>query len=68
ITNAVLYLTDKNGWMNLRSKTVALRLLNKNISATQKTKWQIINVVIPPVILILFGLMYQWLRRRKYTR
>jgi len=68
ITNAVLYLTDQSGWMELRSKTVALRLLNKKISASQKTKWQIINVVIPPVILIIFGLLYQWTRRRRYTR
>ena len=68
ITNAVLYLTDNHGWIDLRSKTVALRLLNKKISANQKTKWQIINVAIPPVVLVLFGLLYQWLRRRKYTR
>ncbi|HNX87886.1 MAG TPA: gliding motility-associated ABC transporter substrate-binding protein GldG [Paludibacteraceae bacterium] len=68
ITNAVLYLTDQSGWMELRSKTVALRLLNKKISASQKTKWQIINVVIPPVILIIFGILVQWTRRRRYTR
>jgi len=58
ITNAVLYLTDNHGWIDLRSKTVALRLLNKIISATQKTKWQIINVAIPPVVLVLFGLRH----------
>ena len=68
ITNAVLYLTDKNGWMELRSRTVALRLLNKKITATEKTKWQIINVVIPPVVLLLAGLLYQWIRRRRYAR
>ena len=68
ITNAVLYLTDKNGWMELRSRTVALRLLNKKISAIEKTKWQIINVVIPPVVLLLAGLLYQWIRRRRYAR
>ena len=68
ITNSILYLTDKNGWMNLRSRTVALRLLNKNITTTQKMRWQIINVVLPLIILILFGLIYQLYRRRKYTR
>ena len=68
ITNAVLYLTDKNGWMELRSRTVALRLLNKKISAIEKTKWQIINVVIPPVVLLLAGLLFQWIRRRRYAR
>lgn len=67
IQNAILYLTDNDGWIQLRSKTVKLRLLNKNISENEKTTIQIVNVIIPLSILILMGLGFQFFRKRKYT-
>lgn len=68
IQNAVLYLTDNDGWMQLRSRTIQLRLLNKKITQSDRTFWQIINVLLPIVFLIIFGIGYQMLRKRKYTR
>ena len=68
IQNAVLYLTDDDGWMNLRSKTVKLRLLNKEISAEERLNLQLGNVLIPLIILLIFGILYQLIRKRKYTR
>lgn len=68
IVNSILYLTDKDGWMNLRSRTIPLRLLNKNLVISQRTKWQTINVILPLAVLFIFGLLYEWIRRRKYTK
>ena len=68
IQNAVLYLTDNDGWMQLRSRTIQLRLLNKKITQSDRTFWQIVNVLLPIVFLIIFGIVYQMLRKRKYTR
>ncbi len=68
ILNSVLYLTDQDGWMNLRNRTVQLRLLNKKVALEERVKWQIINVVLPVVILIMVGFGYQILRKRRYAR
>lgn len=68
IQNAVLYLTDNDGWMELRSRTIKLRLLNKKISTNDRIVWQLMNVVIPILFLLIFGVVYQLLRKKKYTK
>jgi ABC-2 type transport system permease protein len=68
IQNAVLYLADNEGWMQLRSRTLKLRLLNKRITNEDRISWQLINVLIPVGFLLIFGIGYQILRKRKYTR
>ena len=68
IQNAVLYLADNEGWMQLRSRTLKLRLLNKRITNEDRISWQLINVLIPVGLLLIFGIGYQVIRKRKYTR
>lgn len=68
IQNAVLYLTDNDGWMQLRSRSLKLRLLNKQITNNDRIIWQLINIFIPIAALILFGIGYQIVRKRKYTK
>lgn len=68
IRNAVLFLTDNDGWMELRSQTFKLRLLNKNIINNDSLRWQIINVVLPILLLAVFGGVFLFLKRRRYTR
>lgn len=68
IQNAVLYLTDNDGWMQLRSRTIQLRLLNKGVTQSERTYWQLLNVLLPVLLLIIFGIVYQIIRKRRYTR
>jgi len=68
IQNAVLYLADNEGWMQLRSRTLKLRLLNKEIINQDKSFWQLTNILIPIGLLLIFGLAYQIVRKRKYTK
>lgn len=68
ILNSVLYLADNDGWMDLRNRTLKLRLLNKRISMEEKTTWQLENVLIPIGLLLVFGIAYQLIRKRKYTK
>jgi len=68
ILNSVLYLTDTDGWMQLRSNTLKLRLLNKRMTGVDRTTWQLINVLVPVCLLLLFGIGYQIIRKRKYTK
>jgi len=67
IQNAILYLTDNDDWMQLRNRTLKLRLLNKNVTNNDRITWQLINTLIPILILIILGIGYQIIRKRKYT-
>lgn len=67
IMNCVNYLTDDEGWMQLRSRELQLRLLNKQASTIRKF-WQIANVLLPLVVLGLIGGGYYLYRRKRYTK
>jgi len=64
----LLYLADDPKWLELRSRSLKLRLLNKQIISEQKLFWQITNIALPLVILVFFGFLYTYFRRRKYTK
>jgi len=68
ILNSVLYLADNEGWMQLRNRTIKLRLLNKEITNDGKTFWQLVNVLTPIGLLLIFGIAYQLIRKKKYTK
>jgi len=44
-----------------------LRLLNKKITSENQLTWQLVNVLIPIALLLIFGVVYQVVRKRKYT-
>ncbi|MEM1124271.1 MAG: gliding motility-associated ABC transporter substrate-binding protein GldG [Bacteroidota bacterium] len=67
LVNALEYMIDDNGVIAARSKEVKLRLLNEAKADEEATKWQLINIVLPLVFLLLFGLVYNFWRRRKYA-
>ena len=68
ILNAVNFLTDDEGWMNLRTRELKIRLLNKKQITTHKTFWKMVNVVGPLVVLMIFGVVFLVVRSRKYKR
>ena len=65
--NSMNYLLDDNGLINIRNKVVVLPLLDKQQVYDDYTTTQIINVGLPIVILGLFGLLFTYLRKRKYS-
>ena len=68
LVNAVHYLCDDSGLMELRSRTMQMRLLDKVKLREQKLFWQLFNVVLPVVLILSGGLTFWFLRRRKYAR
>lgn len=67
LLNAVNYLTDDDGWMVLRSREIKLRLLNKPAIIGQRTFWQVTNVLLPLLLVGIFGLIFNLIRKRRYT-
>jgi len=77
LLNCFDYMFDESGLIDIRTKEIALRLLDKpRISApkaegetfSEKTKWQLLNTVVPVLLVLLFGLLNMWYRKRKYAR
>jgi len=68
LMNCVNYLLDDNGLINIRSKEVNLPLLDKEKVYADYTKSQFITVGLPIVILTVFGIVFTFLRKRKYSK
>ncbi len=67
-TNAVLWLTDGDGLIALREKSVALRLLNDKRAHEQRAGIQAFSTILPVAILALIGGIVFVVRKRKYER
>lgn len=67
IANVLLWLTDSEGLIQLREKTVALRLLNDKRAHDERARVQIISTISPIAILALLGGVIWIIRKRKYA-
>jgi ABC-2 type transport system permease protein len=61
------YLLDDSGLITVRTRDIQIRLLNKTIISEQKLKWQLISILSPIFIIILYGLFSGWMRKNKYA-
>ena len=68
LINTIAYLLDDSGLINLRNKTLQINLLDKQKAYTEKSFWQLINIGIPLILLGLFGFVFNFLRKRKYSK
>ena len=67
VANTVLWLTDSEGLIALREKSVALRLLNDKRAHEQRLNVQLISTISPVALLALIGGTVFVYRKRKYA-
>jgi gliding-associated putative ABC transporter substrate-binding component GldG len=67
LLNCLEYLTSKSSIIQTRNKEIVLRLLNGQKVEAERTKWQLINIALPIILIILFGIIYQQFRRYRFT-
>jgi len=67
IMNAIDYLTEGTELITIRSREIKLRLLDNTYLKTNHLKWKFINVGIPPLLVIIFGVVYYFIRRKRFT-
>ena len=67
LINCVEYLVNNPAIAEIRNKDIVLRLLDGQKVKQQKGTWQFINIGLPVLIILLLGLIYQQIRRRKYA-
>ncbi len=66
LMNCVNYLLDGNGLLQIRNKTIDLKILNREKAFNERTYYQFLNLAFPLVLLGLFGLVFNLIRKRKY--
>jgi ABC-2 type transport system permease protein len=68
IVNAVNYLCDEDGWMQLRGRHLTLRLLDKQklSEGTAWLKW--LNVALPILLMALGSLLFVYIRYRRFGK
>lgn len=66
MVNALLYLSDDEGWMQLRKKDFTLRLLNDQRARNARLVAQMVSIVVPLLLLTVVGVTLLVLKRRKF--
>jgi ABC-2 type transport system permease protein len=68
LLNSVAYLLDDSGLVNLRNKSLQIRMLDKQKAFKERTFWQFFNVILPLVLLFGFGFGFAFWRKKKYSK
>ncbi len=66
IQNSIEYLVDESGILETRAKDFSLRLLDQKKLEESKTNWQLINIVVPILLMIAFGWAFHYFRKLRY--
>jgi ABC-2 type transport system permease protein len=65
--NCVDYLCDDNNLIEVRSKEVILRLLDKGTIKKDKLFWQSLNMILPIFMIVIFGLLNAFYRKKRWA-
>ena len=66
LLNAMNYLCGDAGLLSVRSREFVMRVLDAKKVDDEKTKWQLVNTAGPIGIVVLFGMIAAWIRKKKY--
>lgn len=67
LMNAVAYLVNENGLITARNREVKIRPLDKERILAERLKWQLVNIALPIILVVLYGVIRSTLRRRKFS-
>lgn len=68
LLNAVNYMLDDTGLINIRSKEISIPFLDTEKVASEKQFWQLLNLAGPLLLLLIFGIAFRFYRKRKYVK
>ncbi|MFD1294448.1 gliding motility-associated ABC transporter substrate-binding protein GldG [Lutibacter holmesii] len=66
LLNSVNYLLDDIGLINIRAKHIKINFLDKEKAFNEATTWQLINILFPLLLLAIFGVIFNYFRKKKY--
>jgi ABC-2 type transport system permease protein len=68
LSNAINYLTNNKNLLALRGRDFKIRLLNRTKIGEERLKWQLINVGLPVILMLLAGFVFNTIRKAKYSK
>ena len=68
VENCISYLVDGEGLIDIRSRELKVRLLDMTKVNQERTKWQLINTIVPIAAIIALGFVMAFIRKRKYSK
>lgn len=68
ILNILDYMVDDSGLIETRSREVKIRPLDRVKVQQERTKWQVINLAIPVILVLLLGGLKWYLRKNKFAK
>ena len=67
LLNAINYMLDDQGLIDIRSKVVYIAFLDLRKADLERGFWQILNLVGPLIVMGVFGTAWYFIRRKGYT-
>ncbi len=67
LENCLDYCVSPSGILEARSKDYTLRMLDPEKTEENKTFWQFVNIAGPLLVILLCGVIFQFIRKRKYS-
>lgn len=68
LLNAISYLVEPEGIIAARTKQFQIRPLNKIKVQNEKTKWQVINILVPVVLFSILGMVWISIKKRTFSK
>jgi len=68
ILNSMNYLCGDSNLLPVRGRELQVRLLDDKKVKIQKTQWQVINLVVPVLLIIILGFILAAVRKAKYAK
>jgi gliding-associated putative ABC transporter substrate-binding component GldG len=66
--NCMDYLTNATGLIETRNKQLVLRNLDMQKVADERTQWQLIDIALPILLVVIAGAVYHQVRKRQYQK
>ena len=68
LQNCLDYLINPSDLSEAKAKDYTLRLLDTKKINEQRTLWQLVNIAAPIALVFIVAVIYQWRRKRKYSK
>ncbi len=68
LINAIDFMIDEQGIMASKNKEITLRPLDKIKLQDERVYWQVLNLTVPILLMVLFGFIFFFLRKRRYEK
>ncbi len=68
VLNSIDYMMDDNSLIDVRAKTITLRVLDTQKAYEEKSFWKILNIGFPLLCIFILGLVQFFLRKKKFAK